>query len=246
MTLLPTIQQWWKDQRQRESLPQTSRRFLRTVWDFARESTPDRRRRRYGDIDFDWERRVDTTEGTVGWKARLLGMFHSSYQPTEPEAFREMIDALDIDFPEFTFIDIGSGKGRVLLLASDYPFRRILGVELLPELHRVAQENIARYQNPRQRCFALESLCADAREFAFPPEPTLLYFFNPLPEPGFGRVIENLGASLRKSPRPLFVLYHNPVWERLVAASPELKKIGGKHQYSVFANSPAASTQRGL
>ena len=76
-----------------------------------------------------------------------------------------MLSALPIDYRDFTFIDIGSGKGRTLLMASDYPFRRIIGVELLPELHRIAQENVRKYKNENQKSFAIVSQCVDAREF---------------------------------------------------------------------------------
>ena len=235
MVLFPAIHRWWKDQRTRESLSQTSSRFLRTIWEFVRESTPEQRRRRYGDMDFDWERRVDTTGATVAWRERLLGMLHSSYQPTEPAAFHEMMSGLDVDFSEFTFIDMGSGKGRVLLLAADYPFRRILGVELLPKLHRVAEENIARYVSEAQKCFAIESICQDARAYAFPAEPTVLYLFNPLPEPGFAQMIANLEKSLSAHPRPLYLLYNNAVWEQMLADSSALTKIAGTGQYSLYA-----------
>jgi SAM-dependent methyltransferase len=229
------IRRWWRDQRTRETLPRTLRRLLGTLWEFARESTPEQRRRRYGDMDFDWERRVDTTGGSVGWRERLVGMFHSSYQPTEPAEFHEMMSALDLDFPQFTFIDVGSGKGRVLLMAADYPFRRIVGIELLPELHRIAQENIRQYHSDVQRCFALESICVDAREFALPDEPTVLYLFNPLPEPGMMRLIENLEGSLRKHPRPVRIVYQNPVLEYLLAQSTALKKINRTDRYAVYS-----------
>src|SRR5207237_3599958 len=95
--------------------------------EFVRDSTQGRRRQRYGDVQYDWDYRVNTTSATVGWRNRLLGMFHSPYQPTEPSLFHEMLNALNIDFREFTFIDLGSGKGRVLLMAANYPFRRIVG-----------------------------------------------------------------------------------------------------------------------
>ncbi|MFZ0803908.1 MAG: hypothetical protein WAN70_17215, partial [Terriglobales bacterium] len=188
---------------------------------------------RYGDMDYDWDHRVDTTTATVNWRDRLLGLLNSPYQPTDPALFQEMLASLNLDFRDFTFVDIGSGKGRTLLMASDHPFRRIVGVELLPELHRVAQENILKYKSDSQQCFALESLCDDAREFVFPPEPTLLYLFNPLPEPGLVQLIANLERSLRKHPRQLFVIYHNPVLEQAMA-SRGLKRIGGTHQYSIF------------
>ena len=131
-------------------------------------------------------------------------MFHSEYQPTEPAAFHEMLDALQqrdqaSTFRDFTFLDLGSGKGRTLLMASDYPFRRIVGVELLPALHQIAQENLRLYKNDAQKCFALEAICGDANEFPFPDEPLVIYMFNPLPESGMRRVCANLEQSLRSS-----------------------------------------------
>ncbi len=56
-------------------------------------------------------------------------------------------------------------------MAADYPFRRILGIELMPELHRVAKENIGKYKSDSQQCFAIESVMRDASDFVFPPEP---------------------------------------------------------------------------
>ena len=96
--------------------------LVRNLWNFVHESTPERRRQRYGDMEFDWEHRVDTTSGTVEWRTRLLGLFGSPYQPTDPNLFHEMMSALAIDYQHFTFLDIGSGKGRTLLMASETRF----------------------------------------------------------------------------------------------------------------------------
>jgi SAM-dependent methyltransferase len=208
------------------------------LWEFVRDSTPERRRQRYGDAEYDWQHRVNTTSAAVGWRDRLLGVFHSPYQPTESALFHEMLDALrqqsQLDFHDFIFVDLGSGKGRTLLMASDYPFRRIVGVELLPALHRAAQENLSRYRSESQRCFALESICADATEFSFPAEPTVLYLFNPFPEAGLRRLIANLEQSLKAHLREVYVLYHNPLLEHVLGESTALKKIGGTHQYGIY------------
>jgi hypothetical protein len=230
------FREWWKVQRERAGLAAAGQILIRESWQFLRDSTPARRRSRYGDVDYDWDHRVDTTSATVGWRNRLLGALYSPYQPTDPALFQEMMDGLEIEYSGFTFIDLGSGKGRALLMASDYPFRRILGVELLPELHRAAEENIRNYRNPAQQCFALKSVCQDAREFEFPPEPTVLYLFNPLPEDGLRQAVAKLEQSMHALERPVYVLYHNPVLESVVAQSEVLRKIGGTHQYSVFSN----------
>jgi predicted RNA methylase len=169
-------------------------------------------------MDYDWEHRVNTTSGTVEWRARLLGLFHSPYQPTEPSLFREMMANLPIEFDQFTFVDLGSGKGRTLLMASEYPFRRIVGVELLPALHQIAQENLGKYRSGSQKCFALEAVCGEATDFPLPAEPLVLYLFNPLPESGLKRLRANLDRSLRAHPRVVYVLYHNPLLERVLGA----------------------------
>jgi Methyltransferase domain len=244
--LVSTIHHWWKENSLRDGFFSTLRRFVSTLWEFARESTPSRRRQRYGDVDYDWDFRVDTTGATVGWCDRLLGHFHSPYQPSEPALFREMLASLILaspkfDFREFTFIDIGSGKGRALLMAADYPFRRILGIELLPELHRVAKENIAKFKSDSQQCFVIDCVLGDASEFAFPPEPTVLYLFNPLPEPGLAKMIGNLESPLRRHPIPVFVLYHNPLLEHVLTGSTAFQRILRTPQYSIFSRNGVAS-----
>jgi SAM-dependent methyltransferase len=240
-----TIRHWWKESSARDGFWRTLKRFFSALWELARESTPSRRRQRYGDVEYDWDFRVDTTSATVGWRDRLLGMFHSPYQPTEPALFREMLASLmrasaKVDFCKFTFIDIGSGKGRALLMAADYPFQRILGIELLPDLHRVAKENIGKYKSDSQQCFAIDCLLGDACEFPFPPEPTVLYLFNPLPESGLVAMIRNLEHSVREHPRPVFVLYHNPLLEHVLTGGAAFKRIAGTPQYSIFAGKDVA------
>jgi len=225
---------WWREQASEKGAAGATSQLGSILWNFARESTSERRRQRYGDMEYDWENRVNTTSGTVGWRARLLGSFHSPYQPTEPGLFREMMANLPVAFDTFTFVDLGSGKGRTLLMASEYPFERIVGVELIPELHRAAEQNIREYRSATQRCSQIEAVCTDACEFVFPDTPLVLYLFNPLPEPGLRRVLQNLERSLEQSPRPVWIVYHNPAKDRVLEASRALVKVSGTEQYSVF------------
>jgi SAM-dependent methyltransferase len=237
ISLLRSARQWWNDIARREGSLAASRQLLSALWEFVRDSTPERRRQRYGDAEYDWEHCVNTTSAAVVWRDRLLGLFHSPYQPTESALFHEMLDALHqqthSDFRDFVFLDLGSGKGRTLLMAADYPFRRIVGVELLPALHQAAQDNLSKYRGESQKCFLLESICADATEFPFPAEPTVLYLFNPFPEAGLRRMIANLEQSLLTHPRAVYVLYHNPLLEHVLSESAALSKVGGTHQYSI-------------
>jgi SAM-dependent methyltransferase len=232
--------QWWNEIAKRDGRFAATRQLLAALWEFARDSTPERRRQRYGDAEYDWEHRVNTTSAAVGWRDRLLGVLHSPYQPTDAALFHEMLTALreqsHSDFHDFVFIDLGSGKGRALLMAADYPFRRVVGIELLAVLHQAAQENLSKYRSESQKCLALESICADATEFALPAEPTVLYLFNPFPEAGLKRMLANLERSLRTHPRAVHVLYHNPLLEHVLSESAVLSKIGGTHQYSIYGS----------
>jgi len=223
---------WWQEERAASGFLPVTKKLARALWEFVRDSTPSQKRRRYGDADFDWEHRVNTTSAAVGWKSRLLGCLYSEYQPTEAAAFREMMEGLGIDFSRFTFIDIGSGKGRVLLLAADFPFRRIVGVELLPELHAVALDNLQRLSD---KSSSIAAVCADATSFEFPLDPLVIYLFHPLLEWGLRKVIGNLARSLREHPRDILVVYHNPIFGGMVESA-EFRKVTAAEQYAVYAS----------
>jgi SAM-dependent methyltransferase len=238
-SLFASFRQWWSGNASRHGVLSTLRTLLSEIWDFVRESTPERRRRRYGDVEYDWNFPVDTTSATVSFRNRLLGVFHSAYQPTEPALFDEIMGAIPIEDPSgFVFVDLGSGKGRTLLMASDYPFHRVIGVELLPDLNRIAQENIRKVKSESQHCLHIESICLDARQFVFPKEPTVLYLFHPFPEAVLEAVIDNLNQSLLASPRPVFVVYVNPLLESLVLKTTGLKRIGGTQHYAIYQYAP--------
>src|SRR6266481_5980816 len=105
---------WWRNTAVRDGHLAATRQLLIALWEFIRDSTPERRRQRYGDADYDWDHRVNTTSAAVSWRDRLLGAFNSPYQPTESALFHEMLDALrersHSDLHDFVFIDLGSGK----------------------------------------------------------------------------------------------------------------------------------------
>ncbi|MFZ1135399.1 MAG: class I SAM-dependent methyltransferase [Candidatus Korobacteraceae bacterium] len=204
--------------------------------ELLRDLAPSRRRSRYGDIDYDFDHGVDTTWATIPLRTRVREWLSGGqYQPSEPALFHQIVHSLPVAPDSFSFIDLGSGKGRTLLMASDYPFRRIVGIELLDELDIVARQNISRYHGEQQKCFLLESHSGDAREFVFPHEPIVLYLFNPFPEFVLATVLANLRNSLAEIPRPVFVVYHNLVHERvLAAASSWLHPVYRTSQFAIY------------
>lgn len=205
------------------------------LFDFLRDLTPQRRRSRYGDIDYDFDYQVDTTWATVSLRTRLRELISGAqYQASEPQLFHEILNTLPVSPAGLTFIDLGSGKGRTLLMAADYPFARIIGVELLAELNEIAKKNIADYRSEKQRCFRLQSFAGDARSFEFPAEPTVLYLFNPFPDYVLLAVLNQLRQSIVSHPRPVHVIYHNLVHEHILKAQSWLREIHRTPQFAIY------------
>jgi SAM-dependent methyltransferase len=233
---------WWRRQRQEVRPLASFRRLLAIIYEFLRDSFPDGRRQRYGDIDYDWDHRVNTTGAALSWRTRLLGLLNSIYQPIPPQQFREIMSALsahlepDTNFSQFTFIDIGAGKGRALLLASEFAFRRIIGVELLPELVEIARENVREFER-RGIYSGVELVCEDAANFNFPAEPAVVFLFNPLPRAALQTLIQNLERSLHQNPRSVYVAYANPIFEQVISNMRWLTRIGGSDQCLLFRSS---------
>lgn len=181
-------------------------------WNFLK-SRRDRR--------FDRDHNVETA-GTllpsafgVPREARRLSV---RYLSSEPDEFERALAQVPCAHRDCVFVDLGSGKGKVLMLASAYPFRRIVGVELSPRLHRVAERNLARFRSDRQQCRQFELVCADVLAYEFPDEPLVVYLYNPFLAELQGSVAARLRAAWERRPRPLHVVYVNPVhaaiWEQ--------------------------------
>jgi len=148
------------------------------------------------------------------------------YVPTHYRSFRKVLRALPIRPGEDGFLDFGSGLGRAVILAATHPFRKVIGVEIAPQLAEAARENVRRAR-PRLKCRDVEIIEADATRFAVPPEVTIIYFFNPFCGEVLARVLENIRASLRKNPRELRLICKVPAesaFEREILQVPWLVK----------------------
>lgn len=105
-----------------------------------------------------------------------------------------------------TFVDLGSGKGRVVLQAARYPFGRVIGVELSSELNEVAARNVAASRD-RQRCTSIELVTCDVAKFRIPDDVTVAYIYNAFRGPVFAAVIDALIASADRAPRRIRLIY---------------------------------------
>lgn len=195
---------------------------------------------------FDRRHRVRTSDAISIKTLSVIGTQQecgSAYLAVRPAVLSELFQFLRIDHQRFSFIDYGSGMGRVLLWASAHPFRQVLGVEFSPELHAIAQQNIKDFHNPRQRCFSIRSECASAEDFPLPDGDLVLFFNNPFGPPVMKLVLERLERSLASRYRQVWILYYRPKCEFLFAAAPFLQKVGESltanyYWYSVYRTRP--------
>ena len=255
----------WRQSVRYFGVTRSLRELAGATWRALLELLPSHRQARFGDLDYDWEHSVNTTRSNVGFYTQLrAGLLGGAYYASDPWLFEQIMQQLalstqhsvvskelsaaghesldyaglkDFTFNDFTFIDLGAGKGRALLMASDYPFPRIMGVEFMPDLCRAAQENIASYSassNDRQKCRQMEMVCLDACDFQFPAEPLVVYLFNPFSEPVFVTVLENLRRSVEQAPRPVYIAYRYTEHEKLLTQSAWLEKTASTEQWTIY------------
>jgi hypothetical protein len=155
----------------------------------------------------------------------MKSIYNTAYYGTPPSMFLQALTRLEINFAGFTFIDLGAGKGRVLLLASNFPFRQVIGIEFAEDLAAVANRNISLYHPGFRRCEDVHCLLGDAAEFAFPPGPLVIFMWHPFVGLVFDRMLANLEDSLRREPREVYLLYLNPTCAQRLDGSSGLHKI---------------------
>jgi hypothetical protein len=138
------------------------------------------------------------------------------YSPISYPSLRAALRRVSIRAGEDVLVDYGAGKGRVVVFAATLPFRRIIGVELIPELADMARENLRRAAR-HLKCNDVTLHVGDARAFVLPTDATIIHFFNPFRGSALDAVMARLRGSLTERPRRVTVLFANPDdFERLL------------------------------
>ena len=152
--------------------------------------------------------RATLNELTVASPNKALG---HRYQPVNRAVFHWAMQALPEDLRGYTFIDYGAGRGRALLLAAEYGFDQIVGVEFAAELHDDCLMNIAQYPRSRMRCRKVSCLHADAIDLIPPPGNMVLFFNDPFDTAMLDAIIQRITASYREHPRRIYLIFIRPL-----------------------------------
>lgn len=214
---------------------------------FSAANREDARRKAVEEHDFDRSRGVQTAGIRRLSGLSLIGDRAEArqYATMSAQAFRRMLAAVEsLEFPvdTSTFIDLGCGKGKVLLLAAEAPFARVVGVEFARELADMARANLAadRLADAR-RCPSVEVVWGDAAEYAFPGGPILIFMYNPFGATVMTRVLSNLKKlSIGREQRPILLLYVNPVHHALLTEH-GYEPIVVDPTFSLFLNNSSSS-----
>jgi SAM-dependent methyltransferase len=129
------------------------------------------------------------------------------YLPSPERVTRWMLGHAGVQHREYTFVDLGCGKGRVLLVASTFPFQAIVGVEVSGALSAIARENIARFQPTNRKCRDVRVETIDATRFEFPNTNLLVHLYHPFEPVVTSAVLTTLERSLASSPRKVVITY---------------------------------------
>ena len=169
------------------------------------------------------------------------------YQPARPRNIREALRALPMqDVSGYSYIDLGSGKGRTLFVAADWPFRQVTGVEFSRTMHDLACRNIRTYRWWRRRCGSIASIHGNAADYEFPEGKLVLYMFNPFGAETMQKVLNNLQHSLWLKPRHVVVILLWPQCEEQVARMVDMQLIRSTRRYKIFeAHAPGSHAEPG-
>ena len=157
----------------------------------------------------------------------------TAYYGVAPSILRAVVDlwlrecspAQSIE--QTVFLDVGAGKGRAMLLASQHPFLRVEGIELNPQLASIAEANI-RLWNADPAADSIAPIVlrqGDATRLALPPEPTLAYLFHPFEAKLLRRFLRHIATSVREHPRPFDLIYVNAEHDSLLDSDRGLRRL---------------------
>ena len=160
----------------------------------------------------------------------------TAYYGVAPSILRTLIDFWRESPPpepiyRYSFIDIGAGKGRAMLVASELPFHQVIGIELNPVMADTARQNVDRWfqshatDSTAPRLSPTHLLEQDALTFDFPFTPTLLFLFHPFEAPVLKQLLRRIETQFAKRPGTLDILYVNAECRTLLDKHPAFTRL---------------------
>ncbi|HTJ30427.1 MAG TPA: class I SAM-dependent methyltransferase [Acidobacteriaceae bacterium] len=165
-------------------------------------------------------------------------IYNTVYLPSHPsmvlsciEQWRTHCTEKDPPIEAYTFVDLGCGMGRAVMVASDLPFARVIGVEMNPGLCEQARKNLAIWQKHQHVCAQLEIANTEASEFAWPKGPVAVYMFNPFEAPVVEALLQVLEEAVKNGSGPVDILYVYPAFTEVFDSHPKAELMARTHSF---------------
>jgi SAM-dependent methyltransferase len=165
---------------------------------------------------FDLERGADTSGYTPGEQlssGHAADFFNTAFYAISPSTLRQALAELPEPCAAVTFVDLGCGKGRALLVAQEFGFAHVVGVELAPDLAVIASSNLNRAGMGGRA----EIVTGDASSFRYPEGPLVVFLYHPFLARVLRQTLDNLRDQLAERPRRVYLLRANPGYPRVLA-----------------------------
>lgn len=189
--------------------------FVRRIYDGWRRVHP-------FDAAYGIETSGSVTAGDCAPNAVMAAQI-SPYGGSQPTIVRRSLAWLP-DHGQYAFVDLGCGKGRPLVVASEFPFRRLLGIEIAPELAGVARANAAVIAAAFPDRTAIEIQIGDATAVSLPGELAVYFMYHPFHRSLVISLVANLESQLEAGLQHAFLVYYNPVHGELLDSSPRFSR----------------------
>lgn len=186
-----------------------------------------------------WKRRhpldiaygIDTSTNLPWWlitSGKPSDAHTTGYAGCQPSCVRAALRTIP-DIEGRTFVDLGCGKGRALVVASEFPFRRITGVEISRELADTARHNAAALHSRFPERPRIEVIQGDALGFPFPEGDLVVFLYHPFHRKLLLAILARLEDSARRTNRDIFFVYQNPMYSETFDQAPWLRRWYSKH-----------------
>jgi SAM-dependent methyltransferase len=182
---------------------------------------------------FDCENSVQTS-GLIPGRYLKTGHLHdrhsTAYFGVAPSVFQALLRRWKQTKPaaqvkDFTFVDVGAGMGRAMLLAAEHTFREVIGIELNSILAKIAQRNLQTWQAEGRARVPMQIVCGDAVDAGFPDGPCLVFLFNPFGASVMRRLLKRLAVAFADLPGQLDLLYVNNEQEGVIEGQPGFTRL---------------------
>jgi hypothetical protein len=142
------------------------------------------------------------------------------------------------------FVDLGSGKGRALMLATKYGFRKVIGIEFSGELCSSARDNLQKFLRKCPSRSQVEIIESDVTKYRLRDDETVFFMLDPFNAPVLTEVLRNIRTSVERSPRTIWLIYSVPREQQIIDQAGlftqnQLHVVLGA-EFRVYSNDPAA------